>query len=720
LLKPGTVRSNALATSPHSTSVVTLSLSGRLGVADTSDGAVTEITVLRRWLLSLPADCLVSFDVFDTMVTRIWRQPSDLFLALGTILHSRASMPLTPEAFATARTEAELAARKKHPSGETTLGEIYDRFAATTGVAPEVAQACAELELSLETRSVRPIIAVRNMARQLRAAGRRVILTSDSYLSSKHLAAVLAGAGLDPGEFQPVVSSEHRASKRVGDVYGVVRRKFPAPAYAHLGDRRAADLDNARAAGFDSRMFCGQAPTVFERALGSGRWTSPLAASSAHGAARAARLLGSAPDIRSQAIRAVGANVAAPLLCAFVAWVLLSAARAGTRRLLFLARDGQILHRLACKLAPALGLEVDCRYVYGSRQALYLPSVAAVGDDSWTWLSSGMAGRTVSQVLDRFGIAGDRAAAVCGAEFRLAQILDDPAAGRLRARLETAPISREILDIAAARREPARRYYLNEIGRDGPVAIVDVGWKGRLQLCLDAILAGSAAGERSRLNGYYFSLLKSAAVRSSGRASMFIPYADVANPVLVEVFTMADHGSLTEIRAAENDIGAEPVLAVDETAVNWGVREQQAAVSDFLDCFLAGAELGRFDLAKALTDLRDPALKNFTRFVRAPTLEQARTFGELEHSDDQGHHQASAIAGRISRLDAITLGLLGSKRSGRRISYWPQASLRRLAESDPLFALGIGLLGRDQAVNERARAVVRRAKQALRRGGIGR
>src|SRR5262249_5972014 len=262
------------------------------------------------------------------------------------------------------------------------------------------------------------------------------------------------------------------------------------------------------AAGFDGRMFNGQAPTAFERALGSGKWTSPLAASCAHGAARAARLLGSATDVRSLAIRTIGVNVAAPLLCAFVAWVRLSAARAGIRRLLFLARDGQILHRMACKLAPALGLDIDCRYVYGSRQALYLPSVAAVGDDSWTWLCGGMEGRTVSQVLDRFGVAGDRAAAVCGAEFRLAQVLDDPAAAHLRAWFERAPISGEILDIAAARREPARRYYLNEIGRDGSVAIVDVGWKGRLQLCLDAILAGSAAGERSRLNGYYFSLLE--------------------------------------------------------------------------------------------------------------------------------------------------------------------------------------------------------------------
>jgi len=248
--------------------VATLSVSHGLSAGATDGGAATEIAELRRWLLSLPADCVVSFDVFDTLVTRIWRQPSDLFLALGTILHSRASMPLTPEAFATARSEAELAARKMHPSGETTLGEIYDRFAAATGVAPEVAQACAELELSLEARSVRPVVAVRNLARRLVAAGRRVIVTSDSYLTSNHLSTVLAAAGIDTSEFQLVVSSEHRASKRVGDIYGVVRRNFPAPGYAHLGDRRApAEPRRSRTAGSSG-------PAVPEHSGVAGSWPS--------------------------------------------------------------------------------------------------------------------------------------------------------------------------------------------------------------------------------------------------------------------------------------------------------------------------------------------------------------------------------------------------------------------------------------------------------------
>ena len=160
--------------------------------------------------------------------------------------------------------------------------------------------------------------------------------------------------------------------------------------------------------------------------------------------------------------------------------------------------------------------------------------------------------------------------------------------------------------------------------------------------------------------------------------------------------------------------------AIDDEAIAWGVREQQAAISDFLECFIAGAELGGFDLGRALAELRPPAIANFTRFVRTPTRDEARAFGDLEHSDDQGHHQTSPIAGPISRTDAVALCLVGSKRRERRLSYWPQASLRRLAQSDPIVAFGIGLFGRDQALNERARTLLRRAKRALGRRRVTR
>jgi predicted HAD superfamily hydrolase len=691
------------------------SIFGKVGAREAREPDATEIAALRRRFLGLPTDAVISFDVFDTMVTRIWREPSDLFLALGTLLRNQGSLPLAPGAFAEARVQAERSARKVQPSGETTLGEIYDRLRAATGIAPEVAKACADLELLLERRSIRPIAAIRDLANQLVAVGRRVVLTSDSYLRSEDLVSALAESGLEAGKIPVAVSSEHRASKRVGDLYKIVQETFPAPAYAHLGDKQGADLRNAAAAGFGSFRFCGQAPSRYEHALSAGRWTAPLAASVAHGAARAARLQGSATDLRNQTIRSIGANVAGPILSAFVGWVLSTASRAGVRRLLFLARDGQILHRLATRLVPALGLDIECRYVYGSRQALYLPAVVEAGDTPWNWLCSGMPGRTASQVLERFALSEETTAAVLRNGFGPAQVLDESAAARLRAMLETEPISRAIVGIAAERRGLARQYYASEIANESRVAIVDVGWKGRLQRCLDTILDGSNDKKGVPLQGYYFSLQESAPALSNGRASMFMPYAMLANPVLLEAFTMADHGSLLGFRPGMDGQGAEPVLACasDDEAIAWGVREQQAAVSDFLEFFVAGAELGGFDLGQALAELQKPAIANFTRFVRTPTFDEARAFGDLEHSDDQGHHQTSPIAGPISRADAVTLGLVGSKRLGRRISYWPQASLRRLAASDPIVAFGIGLLGRDRAVNERARELYRRARRAL-------
>lgn len=696
-----------------------LSLSGVSAPADAYDRDENEIVRARRLCQELPDDAVISFDVFDTTVTRIWRKPSDLFLVLGTILHRRGRAALTPEDFAEARSRAEFAARDLQPGGEATLREIYACFAAATGIEPELAETFARLELSVESQSVRPIAAVRDLAQELVAARRRVVLTSDSYMASADLATMLSHAGCGLEGIPLIVSADHRSSKRVGDLYDVVRKRFPASRYVHFGDRRRSDSEKAAAAGFGGFMLRSQAPTRFEVALGAGAWHSPLAASAAHGSARAARLRGQATDARTRTIRAVGANVAAPILCAFVAWVLMSAARGGVRRLLFLARDGQISHRLAIRLAPALGLDIDCRYIYGSRQALYLPAVVGVGTGPWSWLCAAMPGRTVSQVLARFGLADDATASILGNEFHPSRVLDERSAARLQTRLESEAVSGRILDIAAERRKLARRYYLDEIGHESRVAIVDVGWKGRLQLCLQTILDDRPEPRGLQLDGYYFSLQDSAPARSGGRASTFMPYADVANPVLIEAFTMADHGSLMGFRATGDGTAVEPVLAptADEAAPERDVQEQQSAVADFLDGFLAGAELGGFDLGQALADLRQPAIDGFTRFVRTPTMDEARTFGDFRHSDDQGHHQASLIAGPISKADALALVLVGSKRLGSTISYWPQASLRRLSASHPVFAFGIGLLGRDRGLSERGRALLRRVRNAV--GGTG-
>ena len=76
--------------------------------------------------------------------------------------------------------------------------------------------------------------------------------------------------------------------------------------------------------------------------------------------------------------RLVVSGVAGPVILAAAAWTLLSAQRDNIDILYFVARDGEILLAVAQLLQQELGLaaEIECRYLYGSRQAWHLPALS--------------------------------------------------------------------------------------------------------------------------------------------------------------------------------------------------------------------------------------------------------------------------------------------------------------------------------------------------------
>ena len=203
------------------------------------------------------------------------------------------------------------------------------------------------------------------------------------------------------------------------------------------------------------------------------------------GAARRARIDRELQD-RSGELWRLATAVAGPLLFGYVYWILTRARERGLRRLYFLARDGQILLRTAELIAQSCGMHLELRYLHASRRAWFLPSVA-------------------------FGSAQEREAAVLtdpevSIETLLSSLEVEPvrvqdcleAAGfprstwhrqvpveRLKSLLCAAPFD-GLLQERAAGEYALCMEYLTEQGMFDPVAkaIVDVGWKGRLQTAL--------------------------------------------------------------------------------------------------------------------------------------------------------------------------------------------------------------------------------------------
>lgn len=319
---------------------------------------------------------VISFDVFDTLLVRGQARPGDLFLQLGAEL-TAAGVPVpSPAAFARERQQVELTARRSAPGGEVTLDEIYAALARALGWDESTRAQAQQRELDLEERSLKAVPPLLARVQTARAEADALWFLSDMYLPAAFIERVLRREGFFRDGDQLFVSGEWRASKARGDLFAKARAHaaHPITSWQHIGDNPHGDERMPRAQGIRTELVRDAALNRYEElARGPGEtepWRSLLA-----GAMRRARLANPERDPARRVIWDTGCDVVGPLLFGFVHWCLAQAAERGLRRLYFVARDGQLLHRIAERLAPAWGFAIECRYLHGSRQAWHPAAV---------------------------------------------------------------------------------------------------------------------------------------------------------------------------------------------------------------------------------------------------------------------------------------------------------------------------------------------------------
>ena len=449
----------------------------------------------------------------------------------------------------------------------------------------------------------------------------------------------------------------------------------------------------ARAAGAAPGRRTGAAPSRFETLLEAAG--TPVAAGFARASARArADIVATTPQAR--ALRDVAAGVAAPLLLSYAAWILLDAERRGIGRVYFLARDGQALLEVARRLAPRLGLAVDCRYLYASRQA-WLRNVADLAaTDAGHWLWWGVwqgfvpGETTLANLMARLGAPGrDLAAELAQAGFG-PEAHDRPLGAADAARLEAVFRTEGFAAALARSRTENRRLFRDYLAQEGlfdrePVAMVDIGWAGNLHA---ALAAAQAAEGVPPAHGYYFGFNgKQLAAWRDARSRFQYDLEAGAEPPLkprfrqelveiyVEIFCAADHGTLTGFRVADGG-RVEPELAPGGEARmrDWGlpvVREALARVCDHLDTDgLSPA---------ALEAMRAPVRDLLEAFWMHPTAEEARAWGAFPVEIGEGHGgRAVPLAEPYAPADLFAL-VGGRARMRKHIYFWTDGALAMTA-----------------------------------------
>ncbi|MCW6511416.1 HAD family hydrolase [Lichenifustis flavocetrariae] len=423
----------------------------------------------------------VSFDVFDTLFVRPLQDPEDAFDMLGAKFG-------IPDFRALRRQAQQRAFARMHQEGgrEITLAGIYAGFDELPVPAAIMQQAEYDLELALTL----PNPEIINLFSSLVAQQRSVVLTSDMYMPVAFFQDLLRRHGLP--EVPMFISSDRNATKRDhGELFAIVARDLglPPSRILHIGDNPVSDVLRAREAGF----------SIFHYV--SSRFYRPLPRSTPSASLASAVAKIHEKDIVGGTFYELGFHYGGPAAVGFLHWIEQRALADGIDLLLFVSRDGYILHRLAEQEDPAL----LPRHVYfkGSRTAFILSNMNEGNfDTSIDFLVSGAYGLSPSELFDRIGVAPPADWVLSDLGFKPDSVVSDANVKSVRDLI--AATRSEILKVCRRNRRGLFQYLHSlEIRSGMHLGLVDIGWNGTTQEAFELTVKGMLNID---VTGYYFCL----------------------------------------------------------------------------------------------------------------------------------------------------------------------------------------------------------------------
>lgn len=322
--------------------------------ADGSESTLFKRQSPEEFAMELAKADVVSFDVFDTLIFRPFSTPSDLFFLLGEKLEYMD--------FKRIREEMEWKARQiryeKEKQYEINLDEIYDVLSKETGLPKEETM---QMELELEYTYCYANPYMKQVVEKLYEFGKKVVITSDMYLSGEQIKELLRQAGYP--EFSAYyVSSDYGKSKGNGNLFEYVKSQVGKDKLIyHVGDNENSDIEKARKHGLKPYYYknvnaAGEKYRSYDMSSLVGSVYRGLVNSHIHN--------GLYSYSREYEYGYIYGGLFVTGYCQFIHEYAL---KNGIDKILFLARDGDILQKAYKVLYPESKIRTE--YVYWSRLA---------------------------------------------------------------------------------------------------------------------------------------------------------------------------------------------------------------------------------------------------------------------------------------------------------------------------------------------------------------
>lgn len=328
---------------------------------------------------------VVSFDVFDTLITRKCVSPRDIFIEVEIRFKKHHDNSDKVNNFRAWRIKAEsLAEERAKLSGkeECSFDEIYDELKALLNLSDDEVKELKNYELEVELENVIPRRVGVQLLKYALSKDKEVVFISDMYLNSKQIKLLLNKANISIVK-NIFVSCEVGVKKKTGNLFKYVCNSLSLlpKDVLHIGDNIVGDYNSALDAGLSASRIpraidLAKADRNFSKFVDYYQFNKSLL--SDNYLTLVSNKYFDNPNIKYSSLfmgdsYRFGYLALSLVSVSYAIWLHEQVKKKNIEKLIFLSRDMKVIHDVYCKLYPS----EEVHYIYSSRRSVKVPMLSS-------------------------------------------------------------------------------------------------------------------------------------------------------------------------------------------------------------------------------------------------------------------------------------------------------------------------------------------------------
>lgn len=576
----------------------------------------------------------ISFDIFDTLIQRNIRVPSDVFKLVEESYNKKFKEKIND--FKKNRILAEKKARRNSHNEEITLNEIYNKLIEKYGI--KKGENFKLIEIEVEKSLCRINKSVYDIYKYAKHQNKKIIITSDMYLNKELIEDILKTNGIDQFE-KLYLSSEIGLTKYKGTLYDYIIKEIKCDPgnIVHVGDNNKSDIIQAKNKGINTYKIEKKIIDIENNKY------NKLSFDKINQLNIINSFIYNNINQEKNIYYKVGYEKVGILFYGFLQWINNYSLENKFDELIFLSRDGYILKK-AYDHNFCYNKKINSSYMYASRRALIVPSFNE--NLSFNNLIEILGLRkkdTIKSFFSRIGLDfNNYEDKIKLSGYKIDDKLElDTNMKKLEKLFDL--IKGDIIKNSAYEKQKLEKYInqLNIVGKK--IGIIDIGWRGSMQYSLIKIL--QELNIKCDITGFYLGLNKDSKkfINKGIKAKGYLFDCSKNNDLeiasssfvgLLETFFLAPHGSVIGYNINKNNKHIEPILdKLEYDSNNLSIINQvQKGAMDFIKDFSKYNEKLNYKINERV------AFNNIMNLGTTPSKLYLNKFSNMSFSDfDNGY-----------------------------------------------------------------------------------